>query len=185
MCNLYSMTTTHEAMRRLFKAATAGTNSTCPGIYPDKQAPIVRRIASGEREIIGARWGMPTPPAFLKPGVIDRGVINIRNTNSPHWRAWMKLEFRCLVPVTSFCEPTDTADPVTGKKVWMWVAIDNSRPLVAFAGIWCVAWPARDPEGTRTGRALALWLPHGRAQRRHRVGARQSDARDLAHGRGV
>src|SRR4029077_11675871 len=75
--------------------------------------------------------------AFLKPGAIDRGVTNIRNTNSPHWRAWMKPEFRCLVPVTSFGEPTDTADPATGKKVCTWFAIDNSRPLFAFAGIWC------------------------------------------------
>jgi putative SOS response-associated peptidase YedK len=135
------MTTTHEAMRQLFKVG--GWNQLrLPGIFPDKQAAIVRRITSGEREIVAARWGMPTPPAFLKPGAMDRGVTNIRNTNSPHWRAWMKPEFRCLVPVTSFCEPTDAADPVTGKKVWTWFAIDDSRPLFAFAGIWC-DWTGR------------------------------------------
>ena len=137
MCNLYSMTTNREAMRSLFRVDGGWNQLRLPGIFPDKQAPIVRRRPTGEREIIGARWGMPTPPAFHKPGAIDSGVTNIRNTNSPHWRAWMKPEFRCLVPVTSFCEPTDTADPVTGKKVWTWFAIDNSRPLFAFAGIWC------------------------------------------------
>jgi putative SOS response-associated peptidase YedK len=138
MCAIYySMTTTHEAMRRLFRVDGGWNQPRLPGVFPDKQAPVVRRRPTGERQIIGARWGMPTPPAFLKLGAIDRGVTNIRNTNSPHWRAWMKPEFRCLVPVTSFCEPTDTADPVTGKKFWTWFAIDNSRPLFAFAGIWC------------------------------------------------
>ena len=92
MCNLYSMTTTHEAMRQLFKVG--GWNQLrLPGIFPDKQAPIVRGRPPEEREIIGACWGMPTPPSFLKPGAIDRGVTNIRNTNSPHWRAWMKPDF--------------------------------------------------------------------------------------------
>jgi hypothetical protein len=185
MCNLYSMTTTKEAMRQLFKVSGGWNQLHLPGVFPDKQAPIVRRRPTGEREIIGARWGMPTPPAFLKPGAIDRGVTNIRNTNSAHWRAWMKPEFRCLVPVTSFCEPTDTADPVTGKKVWTWFAIDDSRPLFAFRHLVYVAWPARDTEGTRTRRASALWLSHGRGQRRRRAGARQGDARDLADSGGM
>ena len=107
-----------------------------PGIFPDYQAPIVRRRINGERELAMARWGMSTPPAFRK-GPIDRGVTNIRNTSSPHWRRWLQPEFRCLVPVTSFCEPTDAADPATGKKVLTWFALDESRPLFAFAGIWC------------------------------------------------
>jgi putative SOS response-associated peptidase YedK len=85
-----------------------------------------------------ARWGTPTPPQFLK-GPVDRSVTNIRNTNSPHWRAWMKPEFRCLVPATSFCEPTDLPDPATGRKRWTWFALGVDRPLFAFAGIWC-AW---------------------------------------------
>jgi len=55
-------------------------------------------------------------------------VTNIRNVNSPHWRAWMKPENRCLVPVTSFCEPTDAADPVTGKKVWTWFSLSDDEP---------------------------------------------------------
>jgi putative SOS response-associated peptidase YedK len=34
-------------------------------------------------------------------------VTNIRNVDSAHWLAWLKPEFRCLVPVTSFSEPMD------------------------------------------------------------------------------
>jgi putative SOS response-associated peptidase YedK len=99
-------------------------------------APIVRRGQDGERELVMARWGVPTPPQFRK-GPIDRGVTNIRNVNSAHWRAWMKPGFRCLVPATSFCEPTDAPDPSTGRKRWTWFALAEERPLFAFAGIWC------------------------------------------------
>jgi putative SOS response-associated peptidase YedK len=145
VCNLYSMTTTHEAMRKLFRVQSGINQLRLPGIFPDYQAPIVRREANGERELVMARWGMPTPPAFRK-GPIDRGVTNIRNTASPHWRAWLMPEFRCLVPATSFCEPTDAADPATGKKVLTWFALNEDRPLFAFAGIWCT-W--RGTRGTQ------------------------------------
>jgi putative SOS response-associated peptidase YedK len=77
-----------------------------------------------------ARWGMPSPPQFVKG--IDRGVANIRNTSSAHWRRWLKPEFRCLVPATSFCEYTDTAP-----KVPTWFALADDHPLFFFAGIWC------------------------------------------------
>jgi putative SOS response-associated peptidase YedK len=82
---LYSTTTNRDAMRKLFRVDGGWNQLHLPGIFPDKPAPIVRRKPSGEREIVAARWGMPTPPAFRK-GPIDRGVTNIRNTNSPHWR---------------------------------------------------------------------------------------------------
>src|SRR5256714_8736961 len=69
---------------------------------------------------------MPNPPHF--PGI----TTNIRNTNSPHWRRWLVPESRCLVPFTSFCEYADTKPKKTPK----WFALDETRPLVAFAGIW-------------------------------------------------
>jgi putative SOS response-associated peptidase YedK len=58
-------------------------------------------------------------------------VTNVRNTDSPYWRNWLKPEFRCLVPATSFCEWTDSRP-----KIPHWFAIDDSRPPFAFAGIW-------------------------------------------------
>ena len=45
MCNLYSMTTTHEAMRKLFRVQSGINQLRLPGIFPDYQAPIVRRAA--------------------------------------------------------------------------------------------------------------------------------------------
>src|ERR1700720_1740664 len=52
--------------------------------------------------------------------------------HSPHWRRWLAPESRCLVPMSSFCEYAGTKPPKTPK----WFAIDETRPLVAFAGIW-------------------------------------------------
>jgi putative SOS response-associated peptidase YedK len=138
MRNLYSMTKTQDAMRQLFRFRRdrAGNLPPLPGIFPDYMAPVVWKGQDGERELVMARWGMPTPPQFRK-GPVDRGVTNIRNVASAHWRAWIKPEFRCLVPATSFCEPTDAPDPSTGRKRWTWFALAEDRPLFAFAGIWC------------------------------------------------
>jgi putative SOS response-associated peptidase YedK len=62
----------------------------------------------------------------------DSGTTNIRNVNSAHWKRWLSPEHRCLVPFTSFSE----YDTVEGKKVPVWFAPDESRPLLAFAGLW-------------------------------------------------
>jgi putative SOS response-associated peptidase YedK len=139
MCNLYRLDKGQDHLRRFFKVARdeTGNMPPVPGIFPDCMAPIVRTVADGERELVMARWGMPTPPQYWKAGAIDRGVTNIRNTVSSHWRAWLKPENRCLVPATAFCEPTDEPNLATGKKLWGWFALGEDLPLFAFAGIWC------------------------------------------------
>lgn len=128
MCNLYSMTKNQDAIKRLFKVGhdRSGNLPPLPGIFPDYEAPIIR-AAGNEREVIMARWGMPGPPHFG-----GAPVTNIRNTASPHWRKWLKLEHRCIVPFTSFCEYEDTKP----RKTPTWFALDESRPLLAFAGVW-------------------------------------------------
>jgi putative SOS response-associated peptidase YedK len=132
MCNLYSMTKSQAAIRDWIRAMrdTTGNLPPLPGIFPDMMAPIVRTCSDGQRELAMARWGMPSPPQFVTG--IDRGVTNIRNVASPHWRGWLKPENRCLVPATSFCEYTDKTP-----KVPTWFALGDNRPLFAFAGIWC------------------------------------------------
>ena len=132
MCNLYSMTKSQAAIREWIRAMrdTTGNLPPMPGIFPDMMAPIVRTGGDGQRELVMARWGMPSPPKFVTG--IDRGVTNIRNASSPHWRGWLKPENRCLVPATSFCEYAGTTP-----KVPTWFALGEDRPLFAFAGIWC------------------------------------------------
>lgn len=136
MCNLYSQTTAQEAMRQLFAgmdlADHLGNLAPMPEIYPDYRAPIIRN-ATGGFELVMARWGMPTPPQFLVGKKTDRGVTNIRNTKSPHWRRWLGPAHRCLVPMNAFAEP----NTVSGGNAWFQVA--GGRPAF-FAGLQVPGW---------------------------------------------
>jgi len=128
------MTTNQEAIRRLFRVVVDSTGNLppMPGVYPDYAAPIVRNSAAG-RELAMARWGMPTPPKFLEGKKSDGGVTNVRNAGSPHWRRWLGVESRCLVPFNSFAEPDNGT---FGGRAPVWFAFDDSRPMACFAGIW-------------------------------------------------
>jgi putative SOS response-associated peptidase YedK len=132
MCNLYSMTTNVEAIRRLFQVNASndktGNLPSMPGIYPDYPAPIVRS-GSGGRELAMARWGMPSSQRALMDATRkraqkleakgktvdfkellrlepDSGTTNIRNVGSSHWKRWLEPDHRCLVPFNSFSETT-------------------------------------------------------------------------------
>jgi putative SOS response-associated peptidase YedK len=134
MCNLYSLSKGQAAIRELTGAMKDNTGNLppLPGIFPDYAAPIVRNRPDG-RELAMARWGMPSPAFALKGRNSDSGVTNIRNTASPHWRRWLGLEHRCVVPFTSFSEPGLLPD---GSKPPVWFALDETRPLACFPGIW-------------------------------------------------
>ena len=100
------------------------------GVFPDYPAPVVRNTDTGG-EMLLMQWGMPLLHA---PGIFP--VTNIRNTSSPHWRACLKPANRCLVPANSFAEYAPAPNPDTGKKDVVWFALDDGRPVFAFAGIW-------------------------------------------------
>jgi putative SOS response-associated peptidase YedK len=135
MCNLYSITKGQAAIIAFTRAMRdlTGNLPPMPGVFPDYAAPIVRNGPDGVRELMLARWGMPGPPQFG-----GAPITNIRNTASPHWRAWLKTEHRCVVPFTSFCEYADTKP----RKTPTWFALDGDRPLAFFAGIW-TTWHGR------------------------------------------
>jgi putative SOS response-associated peptidase YedK len=136
MCNLYSLTKGQQAIRQLAEVMTDETGNLppLPGIFPDYPAPIVRNRSEG-RELAMARWGMPSPALVLTGKNHDPGVTNIRNVSSPHWRRWLGIEYRCVVPFTSFSEP-EPRPLANGKKPPVWFALDDSRPLAFFAGLW-------------------------------------------------
>ena len=72
MCNLYSVTTNREAIRRISQALndSIGNMPELPGIYPDYLAPIVKLDQLGRREVVLARWGLVSlkdGPAVEKP----------------------------------------------------------------------------------------------------------------------
>jgi putative SOS response-associated peptidase YedK len=136
MCNLYNVTTNREAIIALTRAMRdiSGFNEPSRDVYPGTLAPVVRVGADGEREIVPLTWGMPSPPAYVKN--YDPGVTNIRNTSSPHWRRWLGPSSRCVVPFTSFAEPDPASKVEGGRTPNAWFARDESRPLMAFAGVW-------------------------------------------------
>jgi putative SOS response-associated peptidase YedK len=128
MCNLYSMRKSREELTRLFQISRVddGVSFDLPAIFPDMLAPVITLDQGGARWLTTMRWGFPPPP---NGG--PRPVTNVRNTRSAYWRNWLKPEYRCLVPATSFCEWTDMRP-----KVPHWFALDQTRPPFAFAGLW-------------------------------------------------
>src|SRR4051812_41832668 len=169
MCNLYSYTKGQAAIRELAKAMQDRTGNLppLPGIFPDY---AVRNGPDG-RELIMARWGMPSPMNVLLEATKkrvqkleakgktvdfkemlraepDAGVTNVRNTNSSHWKRWLGVEGRCLVPLTSFSENEVLPD---GRRLPIWFAFDEPPPIAFFAGIttrWTSVRKVREGETT-------------------------------------
>ncbi len=134
MCNLYSVTTNRDALRQISKAMSDGIGNMpeLPGIYPDYVAPIVRLDAAGQREIVFARWGLPSlkDEPTEKP---NRGTTNIRHPWFADWKGYLGVEHRCLVPLTRFAEPCKLEDGSSGNA---WFALSRDEPLTFFAGLW-------------------------------------------------
>jgi putative SOS response-associated peptidase YedK len=109
MCNLYSMTTSREAILRLFRISENRAAAVVPkdAIFPGHDAPVVRPAADGVRELVQMSWGFVLP----QPGRTPRRVTNTRDNKarlSSFWRNSFENR-RCLVPVTCFAEPRGTA----------------------------------------------------------------------------
>ncbi|WP_374395630.1 SOS response-associated peptidase [Tabrizicola sp.] len=142
MCNLYSQTKSQDAMRHVFDDMRedddelidlTGNLPPMAGIFPDYPAPIIRHGPEGSWQLTKARWGMPTPQVFLEGKRTDPGVTNIRNVESKHWKRWLGVEYRCLVPFTSFSEIDSRPGAPRNHPVWF--ALGPDRPLAFFAGI--------------------------------------------------
>ena len=101
-------------------------------IYPDYQAPVVTQEPQG-RVLRMMRWGMPSPDFVLKGKKTDKGVTNVRNTASPHWRRWLGPANRCVVPFTAFSEFGRVEGRAPGP---VWFAPTGPQRTLFFAGIW-------------------------------------------------
>ena len=116
MCNLYNLTRAVDAMRNVFGPQpldiSASNGAPTADIYPNLTAVVVRG-GDGGYATENARFGLPTPPTYLVGKKVDRGVTNVRNTRSAHWRQWLGPEHRCLVPFDRFAEPSGE-----GGNVW-------------------------------------------------------------------
>ena len=97
-------------------------------------------------EIVRLQHDLPPAPAAAQPQSHPgdskvgqgqrhgRGLTNVRNVGSPHWRRWLGPARRCLVPLNNFAEPR------TGKgagNAWFAVADGRSAMLTGFrVGKW-------------------------------------------------
>ena len=165
MCNLYSIMKARSEAAALGRAMADLNNNHPPmaGVYPDYPAPVVVKGEDGQRVMRDLRWGMPSSKqAIFKSATEradklrakgtefdfaellkmepDKGTTNVRNTTSAttgktnaHWAPFLGPLNRCLVPATSFAEP-DQDHERTRQNIWF--ALDESRPLFFFAGVW-------------------------------------------------
>ena len=135
MCNLYSITKGQQAIRDLASACATSraTCRCCPASFPT--IPL-RSSAPRWTASVNSRWRAGACRRRSSPSKgrkSDAGVTNIRNVASPHWRRWLGVESRCVVPFTSFAEHEVLPD---GSRPPVWFALDESRRLAFFAGIW-------------------------------------------------
>lgn len=113
------------------------------------QAPIVRNFEGSARFTL-ARWGAPSSQ-FAKVQTANKrsaklgakgmqidfkensdwsrtvAATNIRNLDRKHWKRWLGVESRCIVPFTSFGEFNKAEDGD------IWFALDETRPLAFLA----------------------------------------------------
>ncbi|MCG6205841.1 SOS response-associated peptidase family protein [Rhodopseudomonas sp. HC1] len=179
MCNLYSITTNQAAIIALFRVVNqyVGNLAPMPGVFPDYRAPIIRTGAGG-RELVTARWGMPSSAKALLDAAQKRadklrakgkafdfnevlrmepdgGTTNIRNVKSKHWTRWLGPDHRCVVPFNSFSE----FNKAEGGDIWF--ALDETRPLACFAGIWTNWTSVRKVKEGETTNDLYAFLTTG------------------------
>jgi putative SOS response-associated peptidase YedK len=109
-----------------------GNLAPMPGVFPDYKAPIIRTAADC-RELATARWGMPSSGHALM-------------------EATKKRESRCVVPFNSFSE----FNKAEGGDIWF--ALDETRPLACFAGIWTNWTSVRNVKEGETNNDLYAFL---------------------------
>ncbi len=128
------MTSNQDAITDLVKLWRDDTGNlpASPAIYPDYPAPVVTQSDQG-RVMRMMRWGMPSPAFVLKGKKTDKGVTNVRNTTSPHWRRWLGPANRCVVPFTSFSEFGSVDGSPKGP---VWFGPTGIQRTLFFAGIW-------------------------------------------------
>ena len=141
MCNLYSNTTSVEAMRQLFDVPAQNTHlgnaEPRTAIWPKYRAPVARPSFGGERELVETNWGFLTKKVSKKTGKELKPAAwnNARDDKVASNGLWKDafLHRRCLVPASSFREAKGR-NPA--EDYWFALKGDEARPPFAMAGLW-------------------------------------------------
>src|SRR6266702_5361282 len=130
MCGRYLITSSPEAIRRLFRYREQPNFPPRYNVAPTQPIPIVR-LNEGEREFALVRWGLL--PSWVKDPRTFTLLINARGesvTDKPAFRNAMKRR-RCLVPADGFYEWSEHGE----RKRPFFVRAKSAGPI-AFAGLW-------------------------------------------------
>jgi len=163
MCNLYRMEDRDWVSKWAADVESLINLMPAYQMNPDQLGPIIRNTNNGRKQLVHARWGLPSPVFVQKKAAEtraaklaakgkpvdmnellrmepDRGVTNVRKLNLPHWRRWFGAEHRCLVPVTTFAEPDPISQEPGGKTPNAWFGRADTTDLMFFAGIHVPQW---------------------------------------------
>jgi len=163
MCNLYRMDDRDWASKWAQDVESLINLMPAYQVNPDQLAPVIRNTFDHRTQLAHCRWGLPSPiyvqrkaaevraEKLRKKGLPvdidelvrrepDSGVTNVRNLNLPHWKRWLGVEHRCLVPVTTFAEPDTASKEEGGKTPNAWFSKNLERPVMFFAGLWVPQW---------------------------------------------
>lgn len=134
MCNRYRASPSEAELAKRFGVPVPNMERgrlPPPELFPKRPAWVVRE-QDGTRFLDVMTWGVPLQMKGAKGQPITKSVTNVRNLASPFWKSTIgRADFRCLVPVTDFCEWEGDA----GAKRERWFSVP-SREIFAFAGVW-------------------------------------------------
>jgi putative SOS response-associated peptidase YedK len=144
MCGRYTLTSSPEALRALFRYEEQPNFPPRYNVAPTQPIAIVR-LVEGKRQFALARWGLL--PSWVKDPKTFTLLINARGETAaekPAFRAAMKRR-RCLIPADGFYEWQAAGD----RKRPFYVRAKSGAPL-AFAGLW-ETWEGPNGEELETG----------------------------------
>jgi putative SOS response-associated peptidase YedK len=130
MCGRYAVTSSPEAMRKLFRYDDIPNFPPRYNIAPTQPIAIVR-LEHGQRRFALARWSLL--PSWVKDPRAFSLLINARGESvldKPAFRAAMRYR-RCLIPADGFYDWKRAG----GRSQPYYVRARNGEPL-AFAGLW-------------------------------------------------
>jgi putative SOS response-associated peptidase YedK len=134
MCNRYRMTAKQAEIAARFGVSSPYPEDVTyppPELFPKRLAWVVRQDGA-QRALDVMHWGVQLKMKGAKGQPITKQVTNVRNLSSSFWKSTIgNTDFRCLVPVTDFCE----WEGETGSKLERWFSLP-SAPIFAFAGVW-------------------------------------------------
>jgi putative SOS response-associated peptidase YedK len=131
MCGRYELHTQPAALALAFGVPFPSQMRPRYNIAPMQEVPIIRRAASGERELVNVRWGLV--PRWAKDPSIGNRMINARAetlADKPSFRTALRRH-RCLLPADGFYEWTQSP---SGGKQPIHIGMKNQSPF-AFAGL--------------------------------------------------